>query len=56
MLVAIMNQLLTATAAIGVVIFSIASRPSLDRRSFVWPGSGSMIGNLHKGNIESMNK
>jgi hypothetical protein len=30
-----MNLRLTATAAIGVVILSIASSPSLERRSFV---------------------
>lgn len=41
---------LTATAAIGVFILSIASKPSLDRRSFVWPGSGSTIGKLHTEN------
>lgn len=39
---------LTATAAIGFVIFSIASKPSLERRSFVWPGSGSTMGNLQE--------
>lgn len=39
---------LTATAAIGLVILLIASSPSLERRSFVWPGSGSMIGNLQE--------
>lgn len=37
---------LTATAAIGFVILSIASKPSLESRSFVWPGSGSTMGNL----------
>lgn len=42
-----MNLKLTATAAIGVVILSMASNPSLERRSFVWPGSGSTIGNLY---------
>lgn len=42
-----MNLSLTATAAIGVVILSMASKPSLERRSFVWPGSGSTIGNLY---------
>jgi len=36
----------TETAAIGFVIRLMASKPSLERRSFVWPGSGSMIGNL----------
>lgn len=36
----------TATAAIGFVIRLIASNPSLARWSFVWLGSGSMIGNL----------
>lgn len=40
------HLILTATAAIGLVILSIASKPSLERRSFVWPGSGSTIGNL----------
>lgn len=38
---------LTATAAIGVVILLMISKPSLERRSFVWPGSGSTIGNLY---------
>lgn len=37
---------LTATAAIGFCILSIASNPSLEMRSLVWPGSGSTIGNL----------
>lgn len=37
---------LTATTAIGVVIFWIASRPSLARRSLRWSGSGFTIGNL----------
>lgn len=37
---------LTATDAMGFVIFSIASKPSLERRSFVWPGSGSTMGKL----------
>lgn len=37
----------TATAAIGVIIRLMASKPSLERRSFVWPGSGSIIGNLY---------
>ena len=46
------NQL-TATAAIGESILWIASKPSLDRRNLVWPGSGSTIGNLQKGNSMS---
>lgn len=37
---------LTATDAMGFVIFSIASKPSGERRSFVWPGSGSTMGKL----------
>lgn len=41
---------LTATAAIGVAILSIASKPLLERRSFVCPGSGSIIGNLYNKN------
>lgn len=38
---------LTATDAMGFVIFSIASNPSGERRSFVWPGSGSTMGKLY---------
>jgi hypothetical protein len=37
---------LTPTMAIGFSILRIASRPCSERRSLVWPWSGSTIGNL----------